>query len=164
MEEPVSPAWPSPHATRLQIADWRLDLRNRLVTRDGAAIELTPRVFDLLMALAAAPGMLMTRDRLMKDVWADVVVNDANLTQSIWLIRKAFGETRRHWLKTVCKRGYVFEPDAPVRVEYAPPRTAGSHPHARVASPARALASRRHRNEKSAPQNDSRRWERFFVG
>lgn len=109
--------WPE-HATRLVVGDLRIDLPNRRVERpDGVRQELPQRVFDLLLVFLAEPGIVHSRDALFDRVWQGVIVEDANLTQGIWMLRKAFGEERRQWFRTVSKTGYVFEPPGMVRAE-----------------------------------------------
>ena len=111
--------WPWPeHTNRLVVGDLRIDLPNRRVERpDGVRQELPQRVFDLLLVFLAEPDTVHSRDTLFDRVWQGVIVEDANLTQGVWMLRKAFGEERRHWFRTVSKTGYVFEPPGPVRAE-----------------------------------------------
>ncbi len=49
--------------------DLRIDLAARVVTVHGEEVHLTPTEFDLLAALAARPGVVLTRNRLLADVW-----------------------------------------------------------------------------------------------
>jgi DNA-binding winged helix-turn-helix (wHTH) protein len=114
---------PSPlpgDAAILVVGDVRIDLRYRRVMRPDGHSELPQRMFDLLQVFLAEPGVLQTRDALFERVWPGVVVEDSNLSQSVWMLRKALGEPRKHWIRTVSKRGYVFEPPGPVRAESAP--------------------------------------------
>jgi DNA-binding winged helix-turn-helix (wHTH) protein len=105
--------WPSD--TRiLQIDDLRLDLVHRRI--EGAdQQELPQRIFDLLLLLMAEPNRLHTRAELFERLWSGLVVEDANLSQSVWLLRKALGESRKHWIRTVSKGGYIFQPPAPLQ-------------------------------------------------
>ena len=107
-------------AAILVVGDVRIDLRYRRVMRPDGHSELPQRMFDLLQVFLAEPGVLQTRDALFERVWPGVVVEDSNLSQSVWMLRKALGEPRKHWIRTVSKRGYVFEPPGPVRAEPAP--------------------------------------------
>ncbi|MBL8264520.1 MAG: winged helix-turn-helix domain-containing protein [Xanthomonadaceae bacterium] len=109
----------------LVVGDVRIDLRYRRVMRPDGHTELPQRMFDLLQVFLAEPGVLHTRDTLFERVWPGVVVEDSNLSQSVWMLRKALGEPRKHWIRTVSKRGYVFEPPTPVRAEPAPSPRAG---------------------------------------
>lgn len=106
--------WPA-DSQALQIDDLLVDLRyRRIVTVDGS-VELQQRVFDLLLFLVAEPNKLFARGELFDSLWSGLVVDDANLSQSIWLLRKALGESRRDWIRTVAKRGYVFHPPGAVQ-------------------------------------------------
>lgn len=104
----------------LVVGDVRIDLRYRRVIRPDGQAELPQRMFDLLLVFLAEPGVLHTRDTLFERVWPGVVVEDSNLSQSVWMLRKALGEPRKHWIRTVSKRGYVFEPPTPLRAEPIP--------------------------------------------
>lgn len=112
---------------RVALGDAQIDLRYRRVLRGEDSVELTPRVFDLLRVFMAEPGVLHTRERLMERVWPGVVVEDANLSQSVWMLRRALGDHDRRLIRTVSKRGYVFEPPTP---------SAASESAAPVAAPA----------------------------
>ncbi|MBB1088435.1 winged helix-turn-helix domain-containing protein [Lysobacter sp. SG-8] len=109
MTVPASPSWP-PGTRRLRIDDLQIDLHSRQVIRPDAEVELTQRVFELLLVMLGEPDVLHSRSDLFKRLWPDVVVEDANLSQSIWMLRKALGPERRGWIRTVAKSGYIFEP------------------------------------------------------
>ena len=110
-----APATPPPGASQWRVGDLRIDLRYRRVIRPDQEIELPQRMFDLLLVFLSEPETLHTRSALFDRVWPGVIVEDANLSQSVWMLRKALGEERKHWIRTVTKSGYVFEP--PTRVE-----------------------------------------------
>ncbi|MGO1000693.1 winged helix-turn-helix domain-containing protein [Lysobacter sp. CA196] len=106
---------PWPTDTRyLRTGELVVDLRNRLVTIDGADVELQQRVFDLLMVLLAEPHTLHSRAQLFESLWPNVVVEEANLSHCIWVLRKALGDDRKSWIRTVSKGGYICEPPGPV--------------------------------------------------
>jgi two-component system, OmpR family, alkaline phosphatase synthesis response regulator PhoP len=66
-----------------------IDPERREVARDGALVELTPREFDLLYALAAVPGRVFTRDQLLDNVWGrDFAGNDRVVDVHIGLLRR----------------------------------------------------------------------------
>lgn len=91
-----------------------LDLAEHLLLRDGRPVPLTPRVFDLLRVLVLHAGHLVEKERLLKEVWNDAFVEEANLNRAISVLRKALGETpSERYIETVPKRGYRFV--APVR-------------------------------------------------
>ena len=97
--------------------DVQIDLRYRRVIRPDQEAELPQRMFDLLLVFLAEPQVLHSRSDLFARVWPGVIVEDANLSQSVWMLRKALGESRKHWIRTVAKSGYVFEPPGPIEAE-----------------------------------------------
>jgi DNA-binding winged helix-turn-helix (wHTH) protein len=118
--EPSGLPWPA-DATRLQVADLQVDLRYRQLLGPEKTVELPQRVFELLLVFLAEPQVLHARASLFDRVWPGVVVEDANLSQSIWMLRKALGPERRGWIRTVAKSGYVFQPPGPVTLVAAEP-------------------------------------------
>jgi DNA-binding winged helix-turn-helix (wHTH) protein len=75
-----------------------------------ARMELPPRAFDTLLVLVENSGRLLEKDELMRTVWGDTVVEENNLSQVIYLLRKALrdGEDGARYIETVSKRGYRF--------------------------------------------------------
>ncbi|UXI67938.1 transcriptional regulator [Tahibacter amnicola] len=108
----ISP-WP-PNVRALRIDDVSIDLRLRRVERTDGAADVPQRPFNLLRIFLAEPNVLHTRAELFRRVWKGVVVEDANLSQSVWHLRRALGEGGRKWIRTVAKSGYVFEPPAAI--------------------------------------------------
>ena len=123
---PSAPGTPPPGASQWRVGDLRIDLRYRRVIRPDQEVELPQRMFDLLLVFLSEPETLHTRSALFDRVWPGVIVEDANLSQSVWMLRKALGEERKHWIRTVTKSGYVFEP--PTRVEAVAPLPADGRP------------------------------------
>jgi TolB-like protein len=78
--------------------------------RNGKPVRLAPKVFDVLLVLIQNQGRLVTKDRLMEEVWPDAFVEEANLTVNIASLRKALDEgvAERQYIETVPKRGYRF--------------------------------------------------------
>ena len=114
----------------LQFGDFTLDVSERLLLRDGRPVLLTPKAFDVLAALAARPGRLMTKDELLKEVWPDSFVEESNLAYHVFALRRALGDTDgERYVETVPKHGYRFV--APVK----PANGAG------LGSPTRAKAA-----------------------
>jgi TolB-like protein/DNA-binding winged helix-turn-helix (wHTH) protein len=87
-----------------------LDPGERLVRHGAARMELPPRAFDTLVALVENNGRLLEKDELMRTVWGDTVVEENNLSQVVYLLRKALrdGEDGARYIETVPKRGYRF--------------------------------------------------------
>jgi TolB-like protein/DNA-binding winged helix-turn-helix (wHTH) protein len=87
-----------------------LDPGERLLRHGAARMELPPRAFDTLLALVENNGHLLEKDALMRTVWGDTVVEENNLSQVVYLLRKALrdGEDGSRYIETVPKRGYRF--------------------------------------------------------
>lgn len=110
---PAERPWPA-DARYLRSGPLLVDLCYRRVECDGERHELQQRIFELLLVFLARPGALHTRAALFQRLWPGVIVEDANLSQSIWLLRRALGRRGKYWIRTVAKGGYVFEPPGPV--------------------------------------------------
>jgi DNA-binding winged helix-turn-helix (wHTH) protein len=93
-----------------EFGPFRLDVAERLLSRDGEAVPLSPKAFDLLLALVERQGRLLEKTELLKLVWPDTYVEEANLSYNISLIRKALGDDAegRQFIETVPKHGYRF--------------------------------------------------------
>jgi DNA-binding winged helix-turn-helix (wHTH) protein/TolB-like protein/Flp pilus assembly protein TadD len=89
---------------------FRLDADERVLHRDQDLVPLTPKVFDILLALVERGGHIVEKDDLMKRVWPDTFVEEGNLTQNVSLLRKALGENpgSPQFIETVARRGYRF--------------------------------------------------------
>ena len=70
-----------------------LDVAEQRLLRDGRAVPLTPKIFELLRVLVENAGHLVEKERLLKEVWPDTFVEEANLNRGISVLRKALGET-----------------------------------------------------------------------
>ena len=68
------------------------------------------KVFQLLLFLLENPGRILSKREVMDAVWPQAFVEEANLTQSIFLLRKALGEQpgRNRYIVTVPGEGYQF--------------------------------------------------------
>jgi two-component system response regulator RegX3 len=95
----------SPAGLPLAIGAMQVDRRTHRVTIDGAEIPLTPREFALVQYLAADPGAICTRERIMDDVWDPHWFGPTKtLDVHVAAIRKKLGDPR--WIETV--RGVGF--------------------------------------------------------
>lgn len=89
---------------------FQLDARKRLLLRDGHAVQLSSKAFDLLLALVESGGREITKEELMERVWTGQIVEDANLTVTMSHVRKALGEkpNEHRFIVTIPGRGYRF--------------------------------------------------------
>jgi eukaryotic-like serine/threonine-protein kinase len=101
----------------LVFGDFRLDPSDCKLLSAGEPVALTPKAFDLLLLLIENRGRLIEKETLMKRLWPDAFVDEANLANNISLLRKALGDSA-NMIQTVPRRGYRFVGD--VREEGAP--------------------------------------------
>jgi Tol biopolymer transport system component/DNA-binding winged helix-turn-helix (wHTH) protein len=104
--------------------EFRLDPAERVLSRGGEAVGLTPKAFDTLLVLVRNGGRLVEKARLLEEVWPDAFVEEKTLAQNIFLLRKALGTDRagEQYIQTVPRHGYRFVADVRVvRREEAPP-------------------------------------------
>ena len=89
---------------------FRLDVRRRELRREDERLDLSPRVFDTLICLAAHPGDLLEKEALLEAIWPGRVIEENNLSQTISALRRVFGEegAQARWILTVPGRGYRF--------------------------------------------------------
>jgi adenylate cyclase len=89
---------------------FRLDLRQRELSRDGCRVRLGSRAVDILRVLASANGDLVTKDELIAQVWSGLVVDESNIQVQISALRKALdeGNSGPSHVATVPGRGYRF--------------------------------------------------------
>ena len=89
---------------------FRLDLKQRILSREGEPVRLGTRTLDILCALASANGELVTKDSLMAAVWPNQVIEDNALQVQVSALRKALeeGKDGQSYVITVPGRGYRF--------------------------------------------------------
>lgn len=106
-----------PHQIIYLFEDFQLDSSRKLLTRlpDGEVVSLTHKAFEVLLLLVENSGKLVTKDELMDNVWRDSFVEEANLTQTISVLRKTLSENpnQHRFIVTETGKGYRFV--APVR-------------------------------------------------
>jgi len=89
---------------------------------DDVEIPLRPKAYDVLIYLLTHQGRIVSREELMGAVWPDVVVTDDSLTQCLIDIRKALKDDQHLCVRTVPRRGYLFD----VAVKTTVPRETAS--------------------------------------
>lgn len=91
---------------------FRVDVRRRLLTRGGSTVPLTPKAFETLLVLLRGGGRVLTKDEIISEVWPGVFVEESNLAQNIFLLRRALGEARgeHRFIVTAPGTGYYFVP------------------------------------------------------
>src|SRR5262245_43685132 len=87
-----------------------LHASQRLLKRGREVVPLTSKAFETLLALVERPRVVLGKDDLLDRVWPAQVVEESNLTQTVFMLRKALGDpVKEHrYIVTVPKRGYCF--------------------------------------------------------
>ena len=99
-----------PSGTNWAFDDFQVMTEMRLLIAGGTPVPLTSKAFDTLVVLIENRDRVVTKDELLRSVWPDVEVEEGNLTQQIFLIRKALGETAQQprRIVTIPGHGYRF--------------------------------------------------------
>jgi DNA-binding winged helix-turn-helix (wHTH) protein/TolB-like protein len=92
-----------------------MDPDKQVLLRENHPIPVTPKAFETLLALVRRSRDVVSKGELLKEIWPDSFVEESNLSQNIFLLRKALGDTaeNRQYIVTLPGRGYRFA--APVR-------------------------------------------------
>src|SRR5271163_4481887 len=98
-----------------EFGPFRMDPDKQVLLRDGQLIAVTPRAFETLLVLVRRGRDVVTKEQLLKEIWPDSFVEEANLSQHIFRLRKALGDTLdgERYIVTLPGRGYRFA--VPVR-------------------------------------------------
>jgi DNA-binding winged helix-turn-helix (wHTH) protein/tetratricopeptide (TPR) repeat protein len=106
--------------TIYEFGPFRMDMERYLLLRDDQSIPLSPKVFETLVFLVQHSGRIAKKDEIINTVWPDTFVEESNLAQNIFLLRKALGEEKNEhrYIVTIPGVGYRFV--APVREYEAP--------------------------------------------
>ncbi len=140
-----------------EFGPFHLDVERLLLVHDGEPVALGPKVVETLLALVEHPGEVLAKAMLLDRIWPEGFVEEANLAQNIYVLRKTL---RARWgtdaIETVPRRGYRFTApvsrtergalaEAPVVREAVPavpvPTAINIHPQARHVPRARWIAA-----------------------
>ena len=93
-----------------EFGPFRVDPDKQLLFRENQPVTLTPKTFETLLVLIRHSGEVVSKDHLMKELWPDAFVDEGNLTQNVFMLRKALGDTpeARRYIVTLPGRGYRF--------------------------------------------------------
>jgi len=96
-----------------EFGPFRVDAEKELLLRDDEAVPLAPKAFQVLLVLVRQSKKVVSKDDLMKTIWPDTFVEEANLSRNIFLLRKALGESPQdhQYIVTVPGHGYRFAED-----------------------------------------------------
>ena len=95
---------------RYTFGPFSLDPEARVLLRDGEPTPMAGKALDVLVVLVQNRGRLIDKDELLSRVWIGAIVEEANLSQSIFTVRKILGDSPKdhRCIATVQGRGYQF--------------------------------------------------------
>jgi len=99
---------------RYSFGEFTLDLERGVLLRSGADVDLRPKAFQVLRVLVERHGRLVSKQELLDAVWGRVVVTEGSIAKCLIDIRRAIDDAAQTSIKTVPRRGYIF--DEPVTV------------------------------------------------
>ena len=96
-----------------EFGTFRLDVAERLLSRDGERVPLSEKAFDTLCVLVRRGNHLVRKDELLNEVWPDAIVEENNLDKNISLLRQVLGERTGEgkFIETVRGHGFRFVPE-----------------------------------------------------
>jgi len=109
-----------------EFGPFRLEPATRRLLREGEPLPLTPKAFDTLLLLVQNHERVMEKEEVLRRIWPDTVVEESNLAQNVFTLRKTLGDSPEgaRFIATVPRRGYRFiAPVVPSR-RAAPPAPA----------------------------------------
>ncbi len=131
-----------------EFGPFRLIPEERQLLRDNQPVPLTPKCFDLLVVLVENTGHLIEKDQLLKRIWPDSFVEEANLSVNMSALRRALGEgpNEYQYVETVPRRGYRFVAGVTERWDdgiQSPARESTEEAARQTSTPSQATASGR---------------------
>lgn len=117
-----------------EFGPFRVDAEKETLLRSGEPVSLTPKTFQILLVLVRRNKELVTKDELMKAVWPDTFVEEANLSRNIFMLRKALGESPEdhRYVLTVPGRGYRLAEDVRLVPDTEVSIVAASHSNVQI--------------------------------
>jgi DNA-binding winged helix-turn-helix (wHTH) protein/tetratricopeptide (TPR) repeat protein len=93
-----------------EFGPFRVDPDKQVLLCEDRPVALAPKAFETLLILVRHSREVVSKDELMKAVWPDAFVEEANLSQNIFVLRKALGDTPedKRYIVTLPGRGYRF--------------------------------------------------------
>ena len=93
-----------------EFGPFRIDMERYLLLRGEEPIPLSPKVFETLLFLVQNRGRVGKKDEIINSVWPDTFVEESNLAQNVFLLRKALGEEKNEhrYIVTIPGVGYRF--------------------------------------------------------
>ena len=91
-----------------EFSSFRIDAAKRVLFMEGKHLPLGSKVFETLLVFVQRRGQVVEKDELMKLLWPDSFVEEANLTQNVSILRKVLGESPKDHRYIVTVPGSVL--------------------------------------------------------
>lgn len=93
-----------------EFGSYKVNTRTRLLTCHGKSVTIPPKALETLLVLLEHAGTLVSKEEILRAVWPDTSVEDGSLSQSIFTLRKALGESasEHRYILTSVGKGYTF--------------------------------------------------------
>jgi DNA-binding winged helix-turn-helix (wHTH) protein/Tol biopolymer transport system component len=118
-----------------RFGSFRLDPAKRILLRGQKSVPLMPKAFDTLLVLVQNRDRMVGKEELMKALWPDSFVEEANLPQNVAVLRRALGDSpgQHRYIVTIPGRGYRFAAKVSEETEEVnTPLVVERHSHPRV--------------------------------
>ena len=101
----------------IRFGPFQVDPRTWSLSRGGDAVDLSPRLVEILAAIVEKKGEIVTKDELLDRFWPGINISENTLTRAIADIRKALGEqaSEPQYIQTLARRGFRFISDSSVK-------------------------------------------------
>src|SRR5436190_1641094 len=110
------------HQTRC-FDGFTLDLTRGCLLRGNQEVKLAPKPYDALKYLVENHGRLISKGELIQAIWPDTAVTDDSLVQCLREVRRVLGDEAQQIIKTVPRRGYIFDREVRINAASAPVTT-----------------------------------------
>src|SRR5262245_38466056 len=138
--------------------DFTLDLDRGCLWRAGQEVKLRYKSFEALKYLVERSGRVVGKEEMMRALWPDAFVTDDSLVQCLIEARRALGDDAQRYVKTVPRRGYLF--NAPVKESGLSASDAPGPGAAAQVEPASAIIEKIEHNEENTRPEDAERNEK----
>jgi Tol biopolymer transport system component/DNA-binding winged helix-turn-helix (wHTH) protein len=98
-----------------EFGEFKLDARRRILLKNDSPVQVSSRIFDLLLIFVQNEGRVLEHNELLDKVWEGAFVEQSNLKKAVSALRQILGESASEslFIKTIPRKGYSFV--APVR-------------------------------------------------
>lgn len=94
--------------TAYKFGPFLLSKNSAVLKRDGVEVALTRRRYEIIRLLVERAGQTVARDEIVEAIWKDQVVDESNVAQQIYAIRRLLGDTAQGYIETIPGVGYRF--------------------------------------------------------